>query len=164
LSVIFVRTTLGPNASAGLDVVRIGETTDQRDLVTVRSRAPFGPLPPASSISEQIQFADPVVLLRPPFRLSFSYAGRDRVWKSSWHEAEKLPASIMLTVRDAATERVLSVSTVASVHAEAPAGGNCAQPGNGCDGKPDGAQQNSKDNSKDNSRSATAPAGQREAQ
>jgi len=152
LSVTFVRTALGPNAGPGLDVVRIGETTDRRDLVTVRSRAPFGPLQQAASLSEQLQLGDPVVLLRAPFRLSFAYAGRDRVWKSSWHEANKLPAAIMLTLRDAATERVLSVSTVAAIHVEAPAVGNCAQPGDGCDAKTDGTAQNSKDNSsKDNS-------------
>jgi general secretion pathway protein J len=160
LSVMFVRTALGPNARQGLDVVRVGETTDQGKLVTVRSRAPFAPLEPAASLSEQIQFGDPVVLLRAPFRLSFSYAGRDRVWKSSWHAADRLPAAIMLTVRDAATERVLSVSTVASIHAEAPAAGDCAQPNNGCDGKPDGTEQNSKDSSKDNPKSANAASGQ----
>ena len=154
LSVMFVRTALGPNARQGLDVVRIGETTDQREFITVRSRAPFGPLPQAASLSEQIQFGDPVVLFRSPFRLSFSYAGRDRVWKSTWHEADRLPAAIMLTVRDAATERVLSVSTVTSVHADAPAAGNCAQPGKDC--KSDGTDKNSKDGSKDNSNSADA--------
>ena len=159
LSVTFVRTTLGPNARPGLDVVRIGETTDQRDLATVRSRASFAPLPQAASLSEQIQFRDPVVLLRAPFRLSFSYAGSDRVWKSNWHEADRLPAAIMLTVRDAATERVLPVSTVASIHAGAPAAGNCAPPGNGCDGKPDGTDNNSKDNAKDNFRSANTGQG-----
>jgi general secretion pathway protein J len=101
------------------------------------------------------------VLLRAPFRLSFSYAGPDRVWKSSWHEADKLPAAIMLTVRDAATERVLSVSTVASIHAEAPAAGNCGQqPGNGCDGIPGGTDQNSKNGSKDGSKPANAASGQ----
>jgi general secretion pathway protein J len=156
LSVMFVRTALGPNSRPGLDVVRIGETADRRDLVTVRSRAQFAPLPPSSSLSEQIQLRDPVVLLRPPFRLSFSYAGPDRVWKNSWHDADKLPAAIMLTVRDAATERVLSVSTVASIHAEAPAVVNCAQPGKGCDGKSDGIEKNPKDSSKDSSRSANA--------
>jgi general secretion pathway protein J len=155
LAVTFVRTTLGPNAKPGLDVVRIGETTERRDLVTVRSRAPFAPLPQASSLAEQIQFSDPVVLLRPPFRLSFAYAGRDRVWKSSWHDGERLPAAIMLTVRDTATERVLSVSTVASVHAEAPAAASCAQPGPGCDDKTDGADKNSKDGTNDNSMSAS---------
>ncbi|MBY0380400.1 MAG: type II secretion system GspH family protein [Xanthobacteraceae bacterium] len=121
LSVTFVRTALGPNATSGLDVVRIGDTADHRDLVTVRSRAQFAPFSPAASLSEQVQLGDPVVLFRAPFRLSFSYAGRDRVWKSNWHEADGLPAAIMLTVRDMATERVLSVSTVALLHVEAPA-------------------------------------------
>ena len=151
LSVTFVRTALGPNARPGLDVVRIGEITDQRDLVTVRSRAPFAPLQPAASLSEQLQFGDPVVLMRAPFRLSFSYAGRDRIWKSNWHDPDKLPAAIMLTVRDAATERVLSVSTVTSIHAEAAAAE---------DGKAEGGEQNSKDGAKDNSKPANAGSGQ----
>ena len=47
LSVIFVRTAVGPNAGPGLDVVRLGETTERREFVTVRSRARFTPLPPA---------------------------------------------------------------------------------------------------------------------
>jgi general secretion pathway protein J len=158
LSVTFVRTALGPNAKPGLDVVRIDETTDRRELVTVRSRAPFVPLEPGSSLSEQIQTGDPVVLLRAPYRLSFSYAGQDRIWKSSWHDADRLPAAIMLTVRDAATERILTLSTVVTVHADAPAAGTCAQPASGCDGKSDTAPQNSRDNSKDNSKSASAAA------
>ena len=157
LSVTFVRTAFGPNARPGLEVVRIGETTDRQELVTVRSRASFAPLQPAASLSEQLRFVDPVVLLRPPFRLSFSYAGPDRIWKNSWHDAP-LPAAIMLTVRDAATERVLSVSTVASVHAEIPAV-DCGQSANGCDGKPNGADQNSKDASKDG-KPANVPAEQ----
>jgi general secretion pathway protein J len=148
LSVTFVRTAFGPNARPGLEVVRIGETTDRQELVSVRSRAPFAPLQPATSLSEQLRFGDPVVLLRAPFRLSFSYAGPDRVWKSSWHEADKLPAAIMLTVRDAATERVLSVSTVASIHAEAPAVDS------------NGTEQNSKDSSKDDSNPANIPSQQ----
>jgi general secretion pathway protein J len=149
LSVTFVRSALGPNARLGLDVVRIGETTDRGDLVTVRSRAPFAPLLPATSLSEQLQFGDPVALLRPPFRLTFSYAGSDRVWRDSWH-ADTLPAAIMLTVRDGATERVLSVSTVASIHAEAPEAGKCASAGNGCDAKQDAVQKNPDDGENDN--------------
>ena len=86
LSVIFVRTALGPNAGPGLDVVRLGEITEQRQFVTVRSRARFTPLPPASSLSEQLHFGDPVVLLRAPFRLSFAYAGEDLIWKSNWRD------------------------------------------------------------------------------
>jgi general secretion pathway protein J len=151
-SVTFVRTALGPNVALGLEVVRIGETTDRQQFVTVRSRMPFGPLEPGSSLSEQIQTRDPVVLLRAPDRLSFSYAGQDRIWKSSWHHADRLPSAIMLTVRDAATERALPVSTMASIHVEAAAAGTCTEPGNGCDGKPD--PQNSKDGSTDNSKPA----------
>jgi general secretion pathway protein J len=137
LSVTFVRTALGPNTGLGLDVVRVGETTDRLGLATVRSRSSFRPLPLASSLSEQLHFGDPVVLLRAPFRLSFAYAGQDLVWKSSWHDSDKLPAAIRLTVRDAASERILSISTIAPVHVQSPARRDCAQPEGGCDAKPD---------------------------
>jgi general secretion pathway protein J len=136
LSVTFVRTALGPNAGLGLDVVRLGETTDQQGFVTVRSRAPFRPLPLGSSLAEQLHFAEPVLLLRSPFRLSFAYAGQDRVWKGSWHDAEKLPAAIKLTIRDAASERILAISTATPVHVDAPARGDCTRPDGNCDSKP----------------------------
>ena len=163
LSVTFVRTALGPNAGLGLDVVRVGETTDRQGLVTVRSRAPFQPLPLASSLSEQIHFGEPVLLLRAPFRLSFAYAGPDRIWKSSWRDADKLPAAIKLTVRDAASERILSISTVAPVHVQSPAQGECAQPDGGCDGKsgaPNNPQGSPQGNSQGNSRAGNAATGQ----
>ena len=133
LSVMFVRTSLGPNAGPGLDVVRLGETTDRKEFVMVRSRARFTPLPSASSLSEQIHLGDPVVLLRKPFRLSFAYAGPDRIWKSTWRGADRLPVMIRLTVRDAGTERVLSVSTITPVHVQAPS--DCVRPDGGCDDK-----------------------------
>jgi general secretion pathway protein J len=159
LSVTFVRTALGPNAGPGLDVVRVGETTDRQGLVTVRSRAPFQPLPLASSLSEQIHFGEPVLLLRAPFRLSFAYAGQDLIWKSSWHDADRLPAAIKLTVRDAASERILSISTVAPVHVQSPAQGECAQPDGGCDGK-SGAANNPQGNSQGSSPAGNAAARQ----
>ena len=163
LSVTFVRTALGPNAGPGLDVVRVGETTDRQGLVTVRSRAPFRPLPLASSLSEQIHFGEPVVLLRAPFRLSFAYAGQDRIWKSNWHDSDQLPAAIKLTVRDAASERILSISTVALVHVQSPARNDCAQPADGCDGKsgaPQNSQGDSQGNSPENSQAGNAATGQ----
>jgi general secretion pathway protein J len=138
LSVTFVRTALGPNVGPGLDVVRVGETTDHGELVTVRSRTSFRPLPPGSSLSEQIHFSDHVVLLRPPFRLSFAYAGQDMIWRNRWRRADQLPSVIKLTVRDAVTERVLSVSTVVPVHVQLPA--DCAQPQTKCSNKSDEAQ------------------------
>ena len=131
LSVTFVRTALGPNAGSGLDVVRVGETTDQREFVTVRSRTRFTPLPAASSLAEQLHFGDPVVLLRTPYRLSFAYAGPDRIWKATWRGADKLPAMIRLTIRDASSGRVLSVSTIAPVHVQAPS--DCVRPDGSCD-------------------------------
>jgi len=144
LSVTFVRTALGPNVGVGLDVVRISETTDQGGLEAVRTRAAFGPLPPGVSPSEQIHGSDPVVLLRPPLRLSFSYAGPDRIFRDSWHDADKLPAAILLTVRDGRSERVLSVSTATPVHVDAP-----ARSGNSDDSKDD-----AKDDAKDDGKNA----------
>jgi len=120
-SVTFVRTAFGPNTGIGLDVVRIGETTDRGQSVTLRSRAAFGPMPAGVSPSEHIHTADPVVLLRSPLRLSFAYAGPDRIFRDSWHDQERLPTAIMLTLRDAVTERVLSVSSATPVHVTASA-------------------------------------------
>lgn len=140
LSVTFVRAALGPNVGTGLDVVRLGETADHGDPVMVRSRASFRPLPPGSSLVEQLHFSDQVLLLRPPYRLSFAYAGHDMVWKPSWHDADQLPAVIRLTVRDAASERVLSVSTVTPVHVQVSA--ECMQSQKECNKKADEAQSN----------------------
>ena len=52
-----------------------------------------------------------MVLIRAPYRAVFSYAGPDRVWQSSWHDAEQLPVAIRVLVRDAATQHTLAVST-----------------------------------------------------
>ena len=145
LSVTFVRTALGPNAGPGLDLVRLGETTDRRELVMVRSRAKFAPLPSASSLSEQVHFGDPVLLLRPPFRLSFAYAGPDRIWQSTWRGLDILPAMIRLTVRDSKTGRVLSVSTVTPVHVQVAS--DCVRPDGKCDTKSD-APANAQDGPK----------------
>jgi general secretion pathway protein J len=131
LSIIFARTSLGPNAKPGLDVIRIAETTDSQGAVLTRSHAVFVP-----GAEEQLTFVDPVVLLRAPYRVSFSYAGRDRVWKSSWPQSPTLPAAVLLTVRDAATERPLPFSRVAVIHVNASAESVCAQAGGGCDAKP----------------------------
>jgi general secretion pathway protein J len=135
-SVTFVRTALGPNAGPGLDVVHLSETTDREGLATVRSRTPFRPLPPQSTLSDQLHFGDPVVLLRAPYRLSFAYAGEDRAWKSSWRDSEKLPAKVRLTVRDASSGRVLTLSTVATIHVQSSVQGDCKQ------AQPSGQQPN----------------------
>lgn len=133
LSVTFVRTSVGPNAGSGLDVVRLGEVRDRGEFVTVRSQARFTPLADGVSLSEQVHLGSPVVLLRAPYRLSFAYAGADRAWKNAWKDAERLPAMIRLTVRDAASQRVLSVSTIAPVHVQIPS--DCTKPDGNCGDK-----------------------------
>ncbi|HTV71922.1 MAG TPA: prepilin-type N-terminal cleavage/methylation domain-containing protein [Rhizobiaceae bacterium] len=130
LSITFVRTAFGPNTGPGLEVVHFGEQRDRREFVTVRSRARFTPLPVGSSLSEQVHLENPVVLLRAPFRLSFAYAGADRIWKNTWRDADKLPAMVKLTVRDAASQRVLSISTIAPIHVQVPS--DCTRPDGNC--------------------------------
>jgi general secretion pathway protein J len=115
LSVVLVRPTISPNARGGLEVVRISESADQQGRLVVRTAAPF--LPGGDSAGS-INFANPVVLMRAPYRLSFSYAGKDRVWKSVWHGEKLLPTAVRLTVRDAATDRPLAASTIVDIHAE----------------------------------------------
>jgi general secretion pathway protein J len=131
LAVTFVRSAIGPNTKPGLEVVRLAETADRQGTVTVRSRAPFAPF--AAGVSSQVDFTDPIVLLRAPNRLSFAYAGRDDVWKDTWLDAGELPATVRLTVRDATTGRTLAVTTATAIRVELPAscaalakGANCA--------------------------------------
>jgi len=114
-SVTFVRTAIGPNRSPGLEFVRIAEVTSERGSVLVRTRAPFVPVDRA-----QPTFVDPVVLMREPYRLSFSYAGADRAWQETWRDQIQLPKSVKMTVRDAITQRTLPVSTATPIHAEIP--------------------------------------------
>jgi len=139
LSVMFVRTALGPNAGLGLDVVRLSESTDPGGLVTVRSRMTFRPLPSGTTLPAQLHFGEPVLLFRAPYRLSFAYAGEDRVWKNSWRDSDRLPAAIRLTVHDTASERVLAISTVTPVHVQSSVQGDCPQADGNCGGAPDAA-------------------------
>src|SRR5262249_13335153 len=131
LSVTFVRSAIGPNTAGGLEVVRISESADRQGPFIVRATAPFAP---NSGSIDHLYFGNPVVLLRAPYRLSFAYAGGDRVWRGAWHDAAQLPSAVRLTVRDAATDRALTVSTVATVHAELPAECAAAKDDDECPG------------------------------
>jgi len=117
-SVTLVRTAIGPNARGGLDVVRIAEVGSERGPALVRTRAVFVPASEAGGIPTN--FAEPVVLVRAPFRVVFSYAGSDRVWKNTWRGAPVLPRAIRATVRDSTTGQTLATSTATLVHAELP--------------------------------------------
>jgi general secretion pathway protein J len=135
LSMTFVRTAIGPNTRPGLEIVRIAEIADERGPVLVRMRAPFAPIAPQGV---QPTFTDPVVLMRAPYRVLFSYAGGDRVWKDTWVNAPSLPTAVRMRVRDAATDLTLSVSTATMLHVELVA--DCARPSSGANcGRP-GAQ------------------------
>jgi general secretion pathway protein J len=115
-SVMFVRSAVGPNARGGLQIVRVAEVPEDRVPMLVRTQAPFVPMD-ADAIPN---FREPVVLARAPYRITFSYAGPDRVWLKTWKGTSLLPKAIRLQVRDAATDRVLAVSTATVVHSELP--------------------------------------------
>ena len=121
LSVTFVRTALGPNTSNGLEVVRISEAADSRGPALVRMTAPFVPLAAGARGGDRLNFANLVVMIRSPYRVSFSYAGTDHVWRETWRGAKQLPRAVRVSVRDAATSRILATSTSTLVHAEIPA-------------------------------------------
>jgi general secretion pathway protein J len=116
-AVTFVRTVVGPNAKPGLDIVRLTERNDEQGLAMVREHAPFTPMP----ADTQLRLRDPVVLIRSPLRVVFSYAGLDQVWQTEWRGQLQLPAVIRIAIRDGATGRVLNVSSAAIVHISAPA-------------------------------------------
>jgi general secretion pathway protein J len=126
LSVTFVRPSFGPDEFPSLEVIRIGEDVDRQGRITVRRRTPFVPVSSGVNDRDQPNFVDPVVLVREPYRLSFSYAGPDRIWKDTWHNLDVLPRAVRLMVRDAATDRTLSLSTAVMVHADLPA--KCVTP------------------------------------
>ena len=77
------------------------------------------------------------MLIRLPFRVTFSYAGPDQVWQPNWRGRRQLPDMIRIAVRDGATGQVLAVSSAAIVHVNAPA--ECARAKNRAQ-LPDGAR------------------------
>lgn len=115
LSVVFVRTTLNPSGGRGLEILQIAQTSEDGVPMLVRSTAQF--VPTIAEVTE-LTFSNPVVLLRGPYRVLFSYAGTDRVWRDTWRGAAQLPRAIRIRVRDAATLQTLTVSTSTLVHAE----------------------------------------------
>lgn len=120
-SVTFVRSAIGPNATAGLEIVRLAEADDKRGRVLVRARAPFTTVTAKVLDAGEVEFGNPVVLMRPPYRVSFAFAGRDSVWKDSWQDGKHLPNAVRVTIRNALTGEILPVSTATSINVNAPA-------------------------------------------
>jgi general secretion pathway protein J len=113
--VMFIRSVVGPNGRPGLEIVRIAEINDSRGPLLVRTRAPFAVLPNGDPLVDSVPLADPVVLLRAPFRIAFSYAGPDGKWASKWPVGD-LPASVRFEVKD--VERGTVMSTAARIHVD----------------------------------------------
>lgn len=133
-SVTFVRSAIGPNASAGLEIVRLAETDDARGRVLVRARVPFVPVMAKDLDTGELEFTNPIVLVRPPFHVSFAFAGSDRIWQETWHDVMQLPNAVRVTVRDAVTNQILPVSTATLLNINAPA--ECARgAGTACGGQ-----------------------------
>jgi general secretion pathway protein J len=132
-AVTLVRSAVGPNTEPGLEVVRIAEAADRQGIALVRTRTPFAPFGAGDVSTSQLTFTDPVVLLRAPFRVSFSYSSGDGAWQDTWGANGQLPAAVRFLVRDTTTGRTLAVSSATMVHVELPAG--CA------DGSGQGAGQ-----------------------
>jgi len=128
-AVMFVRTPLGPNTFTGLEVIRIEEASDNRGPALVRNTAPFTPV---IRDLREVDFSNPVVLLRAPYRISFSYAGPERMWRDAWRSAAQLPRAIRVSVRDSAASRTLAVSTSTVIRAELPARCAAAKAGAEC--------------------------------
>jgi general secretion pathway protein J len=121
-AVTLVRSAVGPNTEPGLEVVRIAEGADRQGIALVRTRTPFAPFGSGDVSAGQLSFTDPVVLLRAPFRVSFSYSNGDGVWQDTWQKNSQLPAAVRFLVRDTATGRTLAISSAAMVHVELQAG------------------------------------------
>lgn len=115
-SVIFVRTLVGPGNAPGLELVRIAEVEADGASV-VRSRAPY--IPATSGQRREPNWSDPVVLIRPPHRVSFAFSAADRVWQATWKDAKKLPQAVRIIV--SARGQTQSFSTSTRVHTELPA-------------------------------------------
>jgi general secretion pathway protein J len=126
-AVTFIRTAVGPNASTSLEVVRFADEADDRGRALVRWTAPFAP---KGDNPVDGSFSNPVVIMRAPYPIAFSYAGPDRKWHEAWRGQAQLPRAVRVEIPGSNGKLLLSTSTV--VRAELPA--QCAQPAGGCGG------------------------------
>jgi general secretion pathway protein J len=101
----------------------------------VRTRTAFAPFGLGEAAADQLNFSDPVVLLRAPFRVSFSYSPGDGSWSDTWHNSGQLPSVVRFLVSDVTTGRTLAVSSATMIHVELPA--DCAgQASTACGSQP----------------------------
>ena len=127
-SVTLVRSAIGPNSFPNLEVVRFAEVNGDRGPTMSRTRARFAPSAPGVG-PRAFVFGDQVAMVRAPLRVSFAYAGPDRVWVNSWRGHPRLPDAVRITVRDAGAGGALAASTAVRVKVTAQAAPLVAQGG-----------------------------------
>jgi general secretion pathway protein J len=118
-AVTFVRTKLNPDARRGLELVRIAEIRTDSGPATVRMTAPFAPVRERADQRQPV-FSEPVVLLKAPYALKISYAGKDQLWHDLWHLQIQLPWAVKLTIEGVAPGRTMSIATIAVVRSQLP--------------------------------------------
>ena len=112
-SITFVRSTLGPNSTAGLEIVRFVQVREGSSYLLVRSSAPYGLIAGGESAQKIQEFT---TVLRSADRFSFAYSGRDRIWRDTWEQQPHLPARIRIIVQGPKE----TITTAVSVHSEIP--------------------------------------------
>ncbi|MDX6805925.1 PulJ/GspJ family protein [Terrihabitans rhizophilus] len=122
--VTFVRSALAPNDPPGLQIVRLADTG-----TLTRSAMAYVPLRPEARAPAP---GEPVELLPATYRVLFSFAGRDGVWRSAWRDQDMLPRAVRIVVRDARSGRTFAASTAAVIRAEIPAGCIADESREGC--------------------------------
>lgn len=116
-AVTFVRRSIEVDSAPHLDVVRLSRDLSKGTAVLIRSQAAFTPLADDATPADY-RFADPVVLVRAPFQVSFSYAGPDRLWRDAWGPGESLPHEVRISVRNLATGQRIAMSTATMLHVD----------------------------------------------
>jgi general secretion pathway protein J len=119
-SVTFVRTILSPNAQPGLELVRFSEISTAEGPALVRMQTPFLPAGERNN-GEEPHFSNPVAVISSPYRISFSYAAADRIWRETWQYEMLLPKAVRLTIQEARTGRAVAASTATLLHIAIPA-------------------------------------------
>ena len=122
LSVILVRSAVGPNAQPGLEYVRFAEIASERGPVLVRASAPFVPVEPDASVDprDEVLRAGRAGAAAVP-RAASPIRGRTASGSRPGRPPTELPSAIRVTVRNAVSGEVLTVSSAVKVHVTAPA-------------------------------------------
>ena len=135
LSVTFVRSALGPNTKPGLEIVQLAAIAGRDGAELVRRRGRFTPQGSDAGANRLPPLGDPVVLLRAPLGVTFSYAGADRKWKDSWRDRKRLPRAVRILVRDSASQQILPISTAVTLHVDGAPACQDGGKGGGCGGE-----------------------------